>query len=263
MRSALLLVLLLAAVTTVTACASPDTTGNHQPQPASAEAEAGSDDQPPAAGAMTCTPPEEADAWLCADGSDPDPQAAAAAERANQERLANLPPDYYEELERQDAERLRQFAAEHPDASSDTDDPAASGDLPTGQGALLIRTDFAHPEQWQTLLTQTSTPTPDGVVANLLTVDHPRWQSASPADLAAAAPGELLILADTVALSSPDLPVLVLSTQDEQLEQLRVAASALASVENNLTLANMDWRDFTEATDPDGVFRGFGHNAAG
>jgi hypothetical protein len=29
-------------------------------------------------------------------------------------------------------------------------------------------------------------------------------------------------------------------------------------VENNLSLANMDWEDFAATVDEDGVFRGFG-----
>lgn len=31
----------------------------------------------------------------------------------------------------------------------------------------------------------------------------------------------------------------------------------LWSVENNLNLGNMDWRDFANATDGNGIFRGF------
>jgi hypothetical protein len=30
-------------------------------------------------------------------------------------------------------------------------------------------------------------------------------------------------------------------------------------IENNLSLANMDFEEFAEAVDPDGVFRGFPH----
>ena len=36
----------------------------------------------------------------------------------------------------------------------------------------------------------------------------------------------------------------------------RVVPSEMASVENNLSLANMDWKEFAEQVDPDGIFRG-------
>lgn len=38
----------------------------------------------------------------------------------------------------------------------------------------------------------------------------------------------------------------------------RVIPSQLWSVENNLNISNMDWRDFFQATGAGGVFRGFG-----
>jgi hypothetical protein len=37
----------------------------------------------------------------------------------------------------------------------------------------------------------------------------------------------------------------------------RVLASQLAPVENNLSTANMDFEEFTAATDEKGIFRGF------
>jgi hypothetical protein len=36
-----------------------------------------------------------------------------------------------------------------------------------------------------------------------------------------------------------------------------VIAPQLWAVENNLNLSNLDWEDFADAVDDDGVFRGF------
>ncbi|MFD7408547.1 DUF6924 domain-containing protein [Streptomyces sp. NPDC059866] len=36
-----------------------------------------------------------------------------------------------------------------------------------------------------------------------------------------------------------------------------MVASKLWSVENNVSLANMDWEEFVDAAEADGVFRGF------
>ena len=45
--------------------------------------------------------------------------------------------------------------------------------------------------------------------------------------------------------------------QDESGRWFRVVPGRMASVENNLSLANMGFREFADSTDPDSVFRGF------
>ncbi|MFC5219718.1 DUF6924 domain-containing protein [Streptomyces coerulescens] len=44
---------------------------------------------------------------------------------------------------------------------------------------------------------------------------------------------------------------------EEGYDELRVIAEELWSIENNISLANMDWEEFVDAADDDGVFRGF------
>ncbi|WP_435828452.1 DUF6924 domain-containing protein, partial [Nocardia testacea] len=38
---------------------------------------------------------------------------------------------------------------------------------------------------------------------------------------------------------------------------VRILPSQMWGIENNLSIANMDFQDFADAADPDGVFRGF------
>ncbi|WP_186382506.1 DUF6924 domain-containing protein [Amycolatopsis rhizosphaerae] len=52
-------------------------------------------------------------------------------------------------------------------------------------------------------------------------------------------------------------PLLVLYLREDDRERLRVVANELWSIENNISLANMDWEEFAKAADDDGVFRGF------
>jgi hypothetical protein len=212
-----------------------------------------------------CEPPQDAaegDSWLCVVVGTPDAQAL----QADRERLAALARETEsgsdEEAQRAGDERLRQIAEEyeaaHPELAAEKDALVASGVLPADRGALLIRTDFAHQEQWETLQRTLSTPSPEGFMPTLSTIEHQRWNGTSAADLAAAAaPSVLLVLADTVTFSSPEMPLLVLQSGVEGLREMRVVPGALASVENNLSIANMDWVDFAGAADPDGVFRGF------
>ncbi len=88
----------------------------------------------------------------------------------------------------------------------------------------------------------------------------------------ARARGDLLIVADTTALTGPEMSLLAVLPFDEDEDddydededdetkqehgELRVIAAELWSIENNISLANMDWEDFVNAAD-EGVFRGF------
>lgn len=76
-------------------------------------------------------------------------------------------------------------------------------------------------------------------------------------------------LVDGQTLAHPDRPILVVNLYDwvEGLEDqgkgplygatFRVIPSSMWSVQNNLSLANMDWEEFADSVDTDGIFRGF------
>ncbi|MFF4927208.1 MULTISPECIES: DUF6924 domain-containing protein [unclassified Kitasatospora] len=67
----------------------------------------------------------------------------------------------------------------------------------------------------------------------------------------------MLAQADTVALGSTELPVAVVDLRDEPGRFIRVVAAELWGIENNLSIANMEYNEFAGAVDEDGVFRGF------
>jgi len=50
---------------------------------------------------------------------------------------------------------------------------------------------------------------------------------------------------------------MVMDLSTERGRAFRVIPSEIEGVENNLSLANMDFEEFANAADPDGVFRGF------
>jgi succinylarginine dihydrolase len=75
-------------------------------------------------------------------------------------------------------------------------------------------------------------------------------------------------LVDAEALTHSDRPILVINLFDyvEGLDNgegpqygatFRVVPSEMWSVQNNLTISNMDWAEFAENVDSDGIFRGF------
>jgi len=130
--------------------------------------------------------------------------------------------------------------------------------LPQSDKTLLIRTEFSDQQGWEALRTAVMTPDVNDFLANVHFVDDPAYRDVGAEQLAALAPTEwLLIVADKLALTSPERPLLVIYQGAEGNEQLRVIVEELWSIENNISLANMDWEDFTQAADDDGIFRGF------
>jgi len=148
--------------------------------------------------------------------------------------------------------------------------------LPDTDETLLIRTDHSDQAAWQALLTAVTTPNKNGFLANVHVVDDVAYSdlTTEQAVSVARARGDLLIVADTTALTGPEMPLLAVlpfhededddydEDEDEDGEtkqehgELRVIAAELWSIENNISDANMDWEDFVNAAD-EGVFRGF------
>jgi hypothetical protein len=58
-------------------------------------------------------------------------------------------------------------------------------------------------------------------------------------------------------MSQPEYPLLVVDLLEERGRQFRAVAAAVASIDNNLSIANMGFEEFAGAVDDDGVFRGF------
>ncbi|MFD5915909.1 DUF6924 domain-containing protein [Kitasatospora sp. NPDC058201] len=62
---------------------------------------------------------------------------------------------------------------------------------------------------------------------------------------------------DTVALGSAELPLVVVDLWGGPGRFIRVVAAEFWGIENNLSIANMDFEDFARAVDQGGVLRGF------
>jgi hypothetical protein len=91
-------------------------------------------------------------------------------------------------------------------------------------------------------------------------VDDPAYDGLTVEELVGLAAGSdrsFAFLVDRTTLTDPERPVLVVDLSDEPGRTFRVIPREMWGVENNLSLANMDYKDFAESVDPDGVFRGF------
>jgi hypothetical protein len=66
-----------------------------------------------------------------------------------------------------------------------------------------------------------------------------------------------MFVVDAVTMTHPERPVLVIDLFEERGRTFRVIPSEMWGVENNLSIANMDFAEFAESADGDGIFRGF------
>jgi hypothetical protein len=129
---------------------------------------------------------------------------------------------------------------------------------------LVVRTDFTDNAAWQALCTTIQAPV--GKLQFRAYVDclsDPEYDGSTPEQLRAAAGSPttsnhtFIFIVDRTALTHREHPILVLDLYEEPGRTFRVIPAEMASVENNLSIANMDFSDFTDSLDQDGVFRGF------
>ena len=146
----------------------------------------------------------------------------------------------------------------------------------------LIRVDFTDDAAWHRIITRVTETAdfaapgeePQEYDPNIDPIDHRSFDGISPMELGAAfqvageAPGYALI-ADARSMSEAAADELTLiyvdlSIDDEEAADLfdshmgnafRVAAAEIASIEANLSIANMDFSEFANVADPDGVYR--------
>jgi hypothetical protein len=185
------------------------------------------------------------------DGTEIDNSGTAAEEA----RLAKLARQY----ERRDAEENAKRAR-----------PAGSGitiELPDDE-SLLIRTDFSDDDAWRAVREAACAPNPDGFQADLGFVDDRQLDGASVQTLLTVVDRGYFFVADTRTIADPEHPILVVNNEapfdDDDPEftvprgaTFHVIPSHLVDPESNLRIANMDFVEFADAADDDGVFRGF------
>jgi hypothetical protein len=135
--------------------------------------------------------------------------------------------------------------------------------LPVSVRSLLVRTDFTNDETWQQVSHEAQADNSDGFRAYVQPVSDPAFDGATWQLVKASVPAEsrgtsVLFVADTGTLAEPDHPILVVDLRGgSDRAPFRCIAAELWGIENNLNIANMDWEEFADAVDADGIFRGF------
>src|SRR5579863_783387 len=152
--------------------------------------------------------------------------------------------------------------------------------LPQSDKTLLIRTDFSNDAAWQDIRDAVVQPGPelerhlgllsdmheavgealDPIETNLHIVDERDYAGATLQQLLEALDDNanhiLLIIVDQTAVSNPEHPVLIVDLLSKRGQTFRALPSCVFEIESNLSICNMDWEEFANSADDNGVYRG-------
>jgi hypothetical protein len=131
--------------------------------------------------------------------------------------------------------------------------------LPRSEKSLVLRADFSDDAAWEACCAALRARS--GLFrANVHCVNDRQFKDIGVEELVGQASHDgdptFVFLIDRVTIAVAERPVLVVDLFTEPGRTFRVIPSALGSVENNLSIGNMDFSDFADNVDPDGVFRG-------
>jgi hypothetical protein len=132
--------------------------------------------------------------------------------------------------------------------------------LPETEHALVLRTDFSDEAAWARIRGKIEAPV-GAFRAYVSFVSDPDLAGLDIVELTSLGQSgpyrSFMFVVDGVTANDPEHPVLVLDLTDEPGRTFRVVPREMWGVENNLSIANMDFADFADNADDDGVFRGF------
>jgi len=136
--------------------------------------------------------------------------------------------------------------------------------LPKTTNPVVIRTDFENQQAWETICELVRAPVHEGnetFYAYVEFLDNSDYRNFTKDELLAIVPGDyghsFLFVADRAAVISPEFAILAVDLVESRGRSFRTIPSKIQSIENNLSLANMDFEEFAESVDKDGIFRGF------
>jgi hypothetical protein len=132
--------------------------------------------------------------------------------------------------------------------------------IPDTHNALVLRTDFSDAAAWEAICAAIQKPH-GAFKAFVDFVNDSEYNSIAIEQVLALVPPDsnhtFMFVVDRIALSQADHPILVVDLNEERGCTFRVIPSQMWDVENNLSLAILDFADFADVVDKDGIFRGF------
>jgi hypothetical protein len=138
--------------------------------------------------------------------------------------------------------------------------------LPKTENSPVVRTCFDDEDAWRQVCELIRQPVPDGFGdefrAYVSFVDDAAFRDLTEEQLLVRVPEDFgssfLMVVDKTTFGGTEFPILVLDLCDERGRSFRAIPSQIQSIQNNLSIANLDFCDFADYVDQDGIFRGGG-----
>jgi hypothetical protein len=129
---------------------------------------------------------------------------------------------------------------------------------------LVIRTDFSDQRIWETVRTAIAKPEENNYMYGPEFWDRRTYENVSVEGILSQLPKAIhdrfVAVVDHTTITSAEMPILLVDLNKSNTrygQTFRAIPSKLPSIEVNLSLANMDFFEFANSADGDGVFRGF------
>lgn len=127
--------------------------------------------------------------------------------------------------------------------------------------ALVLRTDFSNEELWKIVCEEIEAPEPEeGFQAYVTFLSDPQYKDISADKVITLIDPEehwFVFVVDKVTLNNSEHPILCIDFQEKLGNMFRLIPSQMWGVENNLSICNMEFSDFADNVDSDGIFRDF------
>jgi hypothetical protein len=129
------------------------------------------------------------------------------------------------------------------------------------ENTLVLRTDFSDKNQWLQICAKIETPDPvDEFRACVTFLSDPQYKDISIGNVISLINPKdhwFIFVVDHETILSPKHHILCIDFLEKPGNTFRLIPSEMWGVENNLSICNMEFSDFKDNADSDGVFRGF------
>lgn len=134
--------------------------------------------------------------------------------------------------------------------------------LPKSENPIVLRTTFQNDAAWNNICAEIVTPNKKyGFLARVEFINDSSFENYTQdrilGDTNSAYVYSFIFVVDSATVSNVEHPILCIGLDNDKGKSFRVIPSEMWGVENNLSISNMDFEDFSMSVDPDGVFRGF------
>jgi hypothetical protein len=135
-------------------------------------------------------------------------------------------------------------------------------EIPQTENALVLRTDFSDQTIWEQVCDVIREPVGEfQFLAYVQYLDDIQYADITKDQLLELIPKtynySFIIVVDKTAIVHSEHPLLIVDLGEKSGREFRAIPSQIQGIENNLSIANMDFEEFADSVDEDGVFRGF------